>query len=45
LQLSSVQTLPSLQFLGAPPTQTLFEHLSLVVQALPSLQEFVFAVW
>jgi hypothetical protein len=44
-QLSSVQTLWSSQFFGGPPTQTLFEHLSLVVHALPSLQESVLPVW
>jgi hypothetical protein len=45
LQLSFVQTLPSSQFLGLPPTQTLLEHVSLVVQALPSSHEAVFAVF
>src|SRR5262249_52864233 len=38
-QLSSVQTLPSLQSGGGPPTQLPLLHMSLVVQALPSSQE------
>jgi hypothetical protein len=38
LQASSVQTLPSSQFVGAPLTHTPPEHVSPVVQALPSLQ-------
>jgi hypothetical protein len=42
-QLSSVQGLPSLQFAAGPPTQTLFAHLSAVVQALPSSQLAVLA--
>ncbi len=37
-QLSSVQTLPSSQFGGGPPTQLPFWQASSVVQALPSLQ-------
>jgi hypothetical protein len=36
LQLSSVQTFPSLQFGAGPPTQLPPLHVSLVVQALPS---------
>jgi hypothetical protein len=35
---SSVQTLPSSQFGGGPPTQVPLEHVSFVVQALPSSQ-------
>jgi len=35
-QESSVQTLPSSQFGGAPPTQTPAEHVSPIVQASPS---------
>jgi hypothetical protein len=35
---SSVQTLPSSQFGGTPPTQLPPEHVSFVVQALPSSQ-------
>jgi glyoxylate utilization-related uncharacterized protein len=38
LQESSVQTFPSLQLSGGPPTHAPPEQLSLVVQALPSLQ-------
>ena len=38
---SSVQTLLSLQFVAEPPTQNPPEHVSAVVQALPSLQEAV----
>ena len=38
LQPSSVQTLPSSQLGGAPPTQLPFWQVSLVVQALPSSQ-------
>src|SRR5205814_2009741 len=41
LQESSVQTLPSLQLGGAPPTQLPPLHVSAVVQALPSSQEAV----
>src|SRR5213592_359323 len=37
-QLSSVQTLPSSQFGGGPPTQLPFLQASSVVQASPSLQ-------
>jgi hypothetical protein len=44
-QVSSVQTLPSLQFGGAPPTQLPPEQVSFVVQALPSLHEAVLFVW
>ena len=36
-----MQPLPSLQLGGAPPTQLPPEQVSLVVQALPSLQGFV----
>jgi hypothetical protein len=35
---SIVQTLPSSQFGGAPPTHVPFEQVSLPLQALPSLQ-------
>jgi glyoxylate utilization-related uncharacterized protein len=45
LQLSSVQPLPSLQLGGAPPTQAPAPHVSLVVQALPSLHGAVLLVW
>jgi hypothetical protein len=38
-QVSSVQTLPSLQTGGGPPTHAPLEQVSFVVQALPSLQE------
>ena len=41
LQLSLVQTLLSLQFVAAPPTQAPAEHVSPVVHAFPSLQEAV----
>jgi hypothetical protein len=41
---SNVQTSPSSQFGGAPPTQTLAEQVSLVVQALPSSQGTVLFV-
>ena len=41
---SSVQTFPSLQLGGAPPTHTPPEHASFVVQALPSLQGLVLFV-
>jgi hypothetical protein len=44
LQLSSVHGLLSLQTGAEPPTQTLAAHVSLVVQALPSLQLAVLAV-
>jgi hypothetical protein len=37
LQVSSVQTLPSLQLSGGPPTHEPPEHVSFIVQALPSL--------
>src|SRR5205807_8342832 len=37
LQVSSVQTLPSLQLRAGPPTQTPPAQVSAVVQALPSL--------
>jgi hypothetical protein len=40
LQESLVQPLPSLQLGGGPPTQLPPEQVSLVVQALPSLQGF-----
>src|SRR5206468_277402 len=45
LQESSVQTLPSLQFGGGPPLHDPPPQVSLVVQALPSLQEAVLFVW
>src|SRR4029077_20267063 len=45
LQLSSVQTLPSLQWSGGPPTHVPAEQVSLVVQALPSSQEAALFVW
>jgi len=45
LQLSSVQTLPSSQLGGAPPTQAPPLHVSLVVQALPSLHGALLLVW
>jgi hypothetical protein len=38
---SSVQTFPSLQFGAGPPTHAPPEHVSLVVQAFPSLQDEV----
>jgi hypothetical protein len=38
---SSVQTLPSSQWSGFPPTQAPPEHISLVVQAFPSLHGLV----
>src|SRR6266849_2108169 len=44
LQLSSVQTLLSLQLGAGPPTHVPPEHVSLVVQAFPSLQEAVLLV-
>src|SRR2546428_410187 len=44
LQASSVQTLPSLQSSGAPPTQAPALQVSPVVQALPSSQEAVLFV-
>ena len=44
LQVSVVQTLPSLQLGAGPPTQTPPAHVSGVVQALPSLQGAVFGV-
>jgi hypothetical protein len=40
-----VQEFESSQFGAAPPTQVPPEHVSLVVQALPSLQEAVLLVW
>ena len=43
LQLSLVQTLPSLQSSAGPPTQTLAEQASDVVHALPSLHTLAFA--
>jgi hypothetical protein len=42
---SVVQTLPSLQLDAGPPTQLPPEHVSFVVQALPSLQGSLFGVW
>jgi len=44
LQASSVQTLPSSQFGGAPPTHVPAAQVSPVVQALPSLQGAVLLV-
>jgi hypothetical protein len=44
-QLSSVQPLLSSQLRAAPPTQAPAAHVSLVVQALPSLQAAVLLVW
>jgi hypothetical protein len=44
LQVSFVQTLPSLQSVGPPPTHEPPEQASPVVQALPSLQEAVLFV-
>jgi hypothetical protein len=44
LQLSSVQTLPSLQSGGGPPTHDPLAQVSLVVQALPSLHGAVLLV-
>ena len=44
LQLSSVHTLPSLQLGAGPPTHFPAEHLSAVVQALPSSHAFVLFV-
>jgi hypothetical protein len=44
LQASVVQTLPSSQFGAGPPTQVPPEQVSLVVQALPSLQGAVLLV-
>jgi hypothetical protein len=44
LQPSVVQTLPSSQLGAAPPTQVPPEHVSLVVQALPSLHGAVLLV-
>jgi phage-related protein len=43
-QVSVVQTFPSSQFGAAPPTQVPLEHVSFVVQAFPSEQEFVLSV-
>jgi hypothetical protein len=45
LQLSSVHTLPSLQTRGGPPLHVPPPQVSLVVQALLSLQEAVLFVW
>src|SRR5207249_1046767 len=45
LQLSSVQTLPSSQLGAGPPTHWNRKQMSLVVQALPSLQGEVFGEW
>jgi hypothetical protein len=45
LQESLVQGFESSQFGAAPPTQVPPEHVSEVVQALPSLQEAVLFVW
>jgi len=39
LQVSVVQALPSSQLVAVPPVQVPFWHVSVVVQALPSLQE------
>jgi hypothetical protein len=44
LQLSSVHEFPSLQLTGAPGLQLPPPHTSLAVQALPSLQGWVFGV-
>src|SRR5438105_2359396 len=44
LQVSLVQTLPSLQVSGAPPTHGPAEHVSFVEQALPSLHGLVLFV-
>jgi hypothetical protein len=45
LQLSSVHTLPSSQWGAAPPTQAPPAQVSLVVQALPSLQGLELLTW
>ena len=45
LQLSSVQPLPSSQLSAGPPTQPPLLQVSLIVQAFPSLQGAVLAVW
>lgn len=45
MQLSSVQTLPSLQFGAGPPTHTPPAQVSPVVHASPSLQGAVLFVW
>src|SRR5439155_223789 len=45
LQVSSVQTLPSSQLSAGPPTQPPLLQVSFVVQAFPSLQGAVLAVW
>src|SRR2546428_10148826 len=45
LQVSSVQPLPSSQLIAGPPTQPPLLQVSLVVQAFPSLQGAVLAVW
>jgi hypothetical protein len=44
LQLSSVQTFPSLQLVGPPGMQAPPAHVSPVVQALPSSQELLLLV-
>src|SRR3989442_14364118 len=45
LQVSSVQTLPSSQLSAGPPTQPPLLQVSLVVQAVPSLQVAVLSGW
>src|SRR5947207_565025 len=45
LHVSVVQTFMSSQLGAGPPTQLPPMHVSLVVQALPSLQEAVLGVW
>src|SRR5437870_8014027 len=45
LQVSSVQTLPSSQFVAGPPTQPPLLHVSLLVQAFPSLHAAVLRAW
>src|SRR6266849_1679369 len=45
LQLSSVQTLLSLQLAAGPPTHAPAAQVSLVVQAFPSLQGLVLLMW
>src|SRR5256886_13384457 len=45
LQVSSVQPLPSSQLIAGPPTQPPLLQVSLMVQAFPSLQGAVLAVW
>ena len=44
LQESAVQTVPSLQLGGGPPTHAPLAHVSAVVQALPSSQGAVLLV-